>query len=94
MTYPESHCRCFFLQYCVLLFFQINDYLPGMREKAIVIGDEIYHRAGAGLVWAREHGLDCIELAAESAFKAAFAGAELIKDGAFAVVRSFKDIVT
>lgn len=77
-----------------LIGFQINDYLPGIREKAIVFGDEIYHRAGAGIAWAREHGLGCIELAAESTFKAAFAGAELIKDAALAVVQCFKDILT
>ena len=74
--------------------FQVNEYLPGIKEYAVIVGDEIYHRAGAGIAWAREHGLGCIELAAESAFKAAFAGAELIKDGVIAVVQCFKDMLT
>ena len=70
----------------------MNEYLPGIKEKLILFGEEIYRRGEPGIAWTREHGLCCIESAGKSTLKAATVGAELVKDGAFAVAQCCKDI--
>ena len=74
------------------LNFQVNEYLPGIKEKLILFGEEVYRQGESGIAWTREHGLCCLESAAKSTVKAATVGAELVKDGAVAVAQCCKDI--
>lgn len=70
----------------------MNEYVPGIKEKLYVFGNEIYVRGEAGVAWTREHGLCCLETAAKSTVKYATIGAGYVKEGAVAVAQCCVDI--
>jgi hypothetical protein len=47
--------------------FQANDYLPGIKEKLFVFGEEVWRQGESAVTWTREHGLCCIESTAKAA---------------------------
>ena len=71
---------------------QVNEYIPGIKEKLVLFGEEIWNRGEAAIAWIREHGLCCVESAAKKSVEVAGHALELAKKAAFAVAQVCKDI--
>ena len=75
------------------LLFQTNEYIPGIKEKLVLFGEEVWNRAESAVAWVRQHGLCCLESWAKAAGQYAGQGIELAKKAAYATVQVCKDIV-
>ena len=70
----------------------MNEYIPGIKEKVYIFGNEIYVRGENAFSWSQQHGLNFLESAGKSTVELVYSGVGYVKSGSGAIGQCCVDI--